>query len=103
MKPARINISRTKADTDLIGLILEIENDEGTTKVADDAIVKLRVNDNPVIEVTGSAKGDNSGTFYFATTSLVALEGNYSFEVEVDDGTYTYVIGYGVLNFKAKI
>lgn len=104
MTPERlIEIVRTQNDTDRIAMILRIQDDAGTTVVADSDTVTLRVGTDPVTSVVGTAKGDSSGTFYFVTTAFTATAGELSFNVEVNDGTYTYTVASGTIKQLADV
>lgn len=96
-------IKRTQNDTDPIGVKLAVVDESGKQNVADDSIVELHLAKNPVISITGVAKGDESGIFYFPTVDLTGLIGTYSFEIEVNDLLSIYTIGKGKIIFSSEI
>lgn len=96
-------IKRTQNDTDPIGVRLGIIDESGKQNVADDSIVELHLAKNPVISITGVAKGDSSGIFYFPTVDLTGIVGTYNFEIEVNDLLSIYTIGKGKIIFSSEI
>lgn len=104
MKPQRFDdIRRTQNDTIPISFICSITDDSGTYFVPDNYVVVLVCKTTPVTRITGTAKGDSSGTFLFPVTAIKALAGTIECEVEVNDGSYIQTIGYGKIVQRAEI
>lgn len=98
-----VRIHRTQNDTDDISVILSVIGDAGTTLVADASTVTLHVAASPTVSITGTAKGDASGTFTFDPSTIGALTGTFDFEVQVDDATDVFTIGRGRLISTAEL
>lgn len=85
MKPQQnVMIYRTQNDTDAMAVILSVTNDAGTAFVADadEVVMHVRTTDG-IVTITGTAKGDDSGTFYFAATTIKEYIGAMRFELQV--------------------
>jgi len=99
MKPQQnVFINRTQNDTDPIPVILKVVTDLGIVNVSDDDAVVMHVQTTGgVVSITGTAKGDSSGTFYFAPTLVKTYAAQMRFEIQVtrdvDGVIYTAATG----------
>lgn len=99
MKPQKnVFINRTQNDTDPIPVVLRVITDLGTVNVSDDDAVEMHVQTTGgVVSITGTAKGDSSGTFYFSPTLIKTYAAQMKFEIEVtrdlDGVIYTAATG----------
>lgn len=104
MKPQKgPELRRTQNDTDRISLLCKIVTDAGSTVVSDAHTVTLHVRTSPATVITGTPKGDASGTFLFDPATIKHLVGKFDCEVQVDDGDYVQTIGEFRLNQRAEI
>lgn len=99
-------VQRTQNDTDVLSFILQVITDDGTVNVADADTVVLHVKTTAGVKtITGTAKGDSSGTFYFSSSEIRAFAAVMLFEIQVTqfvDGVI-YTIGRGVINSRPEI
>ncbi len=96
---------RTDGNTGPIIVQLQRKTDAGTTvNVADGATVRLDVRQpGGDLAISGTARGDGSGTFLFVPTALDVGAWNYRFDINVLEGGDDDVYARGRIITAAKI
>lgn len=101
MKPqTNVIIYRTQNDTDVLSFVLKVRTDDGIENVSDDDEVSLHVETSDgIIEITGTPKGDASGTFYFNPATIKQFAETMRFELQVtrDSDGIIYTAATGTL------
>lgn len=100
----KLKLYRTDGDDDVMIVKLRRRTDAGIVLADDAATVVMDVNnDGTVINISGTAKGDASGTFNFPTTDLPSGASSLYFDVHATESSVKITYGRGQIITAADI